>query len=130
MHYFDQSKNGQKFEYQPPRNEHPLPAARLAGQEVAIASGERAKEDKPGPALIRKNLPQEERADASLNKHYIGSTKSVTRYNGEGAQTGDKVPLESNKESELEGEGLNTIIIIVVVVDCPGVSARVIMSDR
>ncbi|KAL9963906.1 hypothetical protein ACROYT_G027461 [Oculina patagonica] len=102
LHFFDPSKKGQKFDYQPRKVD--LPPDPVAAKEVVISnSDERTREDSQELPLSQKNVTQKEKVDAFLNDH-SGSLangkaqKAVIRHNEKGAQAGKKVPFESDED--------------------------------
>ena len=103
LHYFDPSKKGEKFEYQPGKM-HLLPDP--VGVQGVTANDERTREDKPEPLLSQRNVAQEDGAGASLTIHSSSCTseKAATRHSEDGAQAGEKFPLGSSEEREPEGE--------------------------
>ena len=106
LHYFDPSKKGQKFEYQPRKMD--LPPNPVVACEVVIANDERtSRETKREHPLSRVNVEQEEKLSGlSLDglSSIVSKEKALTHHTAEGARAQAQVSLVIKEDRKPEGE--------------------------
>ena len=104
LHYFDPSKKGQKFEFQPPKMHlQPDPV----GSRAVVNDERTSWENKEEHPLSQVGVAQEEKLKG-LSLEGLSSSvtkeKAVTHHNAEGVQAKTNVPLVIKEERQPEGK--------------------------
>ena len=104
LHYFDPSKKGQKFEFQP-RKMHLQPDP--VGSRAVVNDERTSWENKEEHPLSQVGVSQEEKREG-LSLEGLSSSvtkeKAVTHHNAEGVQAKTNVPLVIKEERQPEGK--------------------------